>query len=148
MVFQNIHWLEILQLTSLFAGIFGLVPQIKHVFDKKSLATENLSIITTSVFVLETMIRLPNIGIGLFAALKNRDSAALKRLVMVILGIFGVGFSFYILLVGIAKYNTNRTEKTRRNKKIATFLSVVYGFLILGIVVFLIHGIKNSLETR
>lgn len=145
MKFENYYLFEILQLTSLFAGVFGLVPQIEQAFVKKSQATENLSIITTGIFVFETMIRLPNIGKGLFSAIQTKNSSELKRLIMVVVGIFAVGLSFYLLLIAIARYNTDRTEKTRRDKHIAQILAVVYGFLILGIVIYFIQGIAKSL---
>ena len=148
MKFENYYLLEILQLTSLVAGLFGFIPEIEKVYTQKSTATENLSLLTTSIFVLETMIRLPNIGLGLFAAIQSKNSSALKRLIMVILGIFIVGISFYFMLVGIAKFNTNRTKETEKNKKIARILSIVYGILISGIVIFFILGIHKSIRLR
>lgn len=148
MKFENHYLFEILQLSSLVAGLFGFVPEIKKVFTQKHIATENLSLVTTSIFVLETMIRLPNIGLGLFAAIQSRNSSNIKRLVMVILGIFIVGISFYLMLVGIAKYNTDRTKQTKNNRKIARVLSIIYGILISGIVIFFIYGIYKSIKSR
>ena len=148
MKFESYYLLELLQLSSLIAGLFGFIPEIEKVFTQKSEATENLSLVTTSIFVLETMIRLPNIGLGLFAAIQNNNSSALKRLIMVILGIFIVGISFYLMMVGIAKYNTDRTQKTKNNKRIARVLSIVYGILISCIVIFFIQGIFKSIRLR
>ena len=139
------HFFELLQLASLITGIFGIFPAIEKVFVDKSKATEALSLTTTGIFVIETMIRLPNVGKGLFKAIKDNNKEDIKRQVMVSVGIFCVGFSFYVLLYGISKFNSDRTPETKRNRQRAKALTIIFGILILAIIIYYVVGISKNI---
>lgn len=142
------NFFEFLQLTALIAGIIALLPEIYTTYKEKAVATEALSLVTTALFVVETMFRLPNVGKGLFNAIQTHNKGELNRNIMISVGIGCVGLSFYVLVVMIAKYNSEKTEEAKRNKRYAKYLSVILGLLIFSVAGFYGHGIYTSLQAR
>ena len=138
---------ERLQFGAVIAGFIAMLPEFYHIYIEKSKATDALSLWTGVIFIFESLLRLPNIGKGLFAALKEKNSEKIKQLGLSAAGVFGMCLSFYILTVCQALLDTANTTTTAHDKHLAKIFSIVYGILIAGMIVFYTQGIAKARKT-
>lgn len=135
---------ERLQFAAVFAGFIAMFPEFYHIYIEKSKATDALSLWTGVIFIFESLLRLPNIGKGLFAALKERNSVKIKQLGLSAAGVFGMCLSFYILTVCQAVLDTTNTSDMTNTKHLAQLFSLIYGVLISGMIIFYVQGISKA----
>ena len=135
---------EILQLVGTSLIFVALAPEFIKIAKEKGTATDSLSLGTGALFVVDSLLRLPNVGTGLFAALRNNDAQQIKQLSIAAGGISLVCLNFYGLVVLQGIYNTDRTAETRHDKHVAQILMVVYGICIVAMIAFFVYGISGS----
>ena len=135
--------LDVLQLCSLPLAAVAFVPQFMDIHRKGGLVTDALSVWTTALYVLDSLLRVPNVGRGLFHALRENDTGDRNKMILSLAGILIIIGVFYATLVCQAVYNTDASEDTRRSKKTATILSAVYGACILLVVAYLAKGLRD-----
>ena len=135
---------ENLQYLATGTGFLAMLPEFYSVYSKKSIATNSLSTGTGALFVSESLLRLPNIGAGLFSAIKKKDSASIKQLSLASVGISIMCISFYILIVSQAVYNTTDTKEHADDKHISKILSVVFAICIICITIYYYRGIRRA----
>lgn len=139
-----VDWFEISQYVSTSLIVFGVGPEFYKIYKEKGEATDALSIGTGALFVLDALFRLPNVGNGLFNAIRNKDYRQIKQLGTAACGISLLCISFYALIVLQGIYNTEDTKETKHDKHIAQILSIVYGLCLLVMVIYFIFGFTGS----
>ena len=142
-------FLNALQLCSLPLGAVAFIPQFVDIHRHRGLTTDALSVWTTVLYVLDSMLRLPNVGKGLFRAVRNRNRAGnLSKMILSMSGIVIIIGVFYATLVCQAVYNTDTDEETRRSKRTAAIFSVVFAVCILLVVAYMIKGFNDPTFRR
>ena len=137
-------FLNALQLFSLPLGAVAFIPQFVDIHRHRGLTTDALSVWTTVLYVLDSMLRLPNVCKGLFRAVRNRNRAGnLSKMILSICGIVIIIGVFYATLVCQAVYNTDASDDTRRSKRTAAIFSVVFAVCILLVVAYVAKGLTD-----
>ena len=139
--------LENLQLCSTFLIPVALIPAIIKVLKEKSKASNVLNLTTTTLYVSDTLLRLPNVGRGLFKAIQSNNKEDIKRNAYMCAGIWAVSISMYILLVLIAVYDTDTKKTKEREQKYKNFLKIVIPLFILSILSYSHYGFNISTYT-
>lgn len=137
------HIFEILQIAAVLSGFVGFLPEFYNIYQTKANATNALSIGTGALVVSDSLLRMPNIGIGLFRAIKKKDANKITQLSLAVLGISLMCLSFYTLIILQAVYNTTDTHAHAYDKNIAKILSGIYGVLIICMVIFYYNGLRK-----
>lgn len=137
------HIFEILQLVAVLSGFVGFIPEFYTIYKTKGIATNALSIGTGTIVVAESLLRMPNIGMGLFNAIKQKDKSKITQLSLAVLGISIMCLSFYTLIVLQAVYNTKDTSSHAFDKNVAEMLSGIYGVLIICMGYFYYNGLRK-----
>lgn len=132
--------LEFIQLIATFMGFAGLIPNMVNIFKKKSLATNVLNVPTTALYVTDTLLRLPNVGRGLFQSIQIKDFEGVKRNGIICLGIWIMCIMMYITLVLIAYFNTGTEETNEKEKKINKFLKVILSLFGISVISYIFFG--------
>lgn len=137
----------VLQLLSIPLLIVAFGPLFKKIHTDKSKATEGLSVGTTALYVLDGLLRSPNVSRGLFQAFHMTPGSdrqqKLAQLSIALVGIFIMTSVFYSMLVCIAQYNTECTEDTHKSKHVAEILQAVYAALMACVIVYFAWGMTH-----
>ena len=136
---------EFFQAIAIVSICIAVIPEFITIYKKKGIATDALSIGTGALFVIESLLRLPNIGKGLFEAIQKKDRKQMIQLGLSSVGVFIICISFYALIVLQAVYNTDISRDTIRDKHIARLLSVIYGIGVILVIIYYIYGISQSM---
>jgi len=139
-----IDFFEFCQYAATGCIFVGIIPEYIKIFKAKSKATNALSVTTGALFVLDSLLRLPNIGNGLFNAIRIKDTRQIQQLSLAAAGVFIMGISFYGLIVLQAIYNSDATKTSEYDKHVASILMIVYGLCILALVIYFIFGFTGS----
>ena len=138
---------SVLQLLSLPLIVAAFGPLFKKIHKDKSKVTEGLSVGTTALYVLDGLLRFPNVSRGLFQAVRMPPGPdrkqKLAQLSISLVGIFIVLSIFYSLVVCIAQYNTDCAKDTRKDKHAAEILQAVYAALIVCVIVYFAWGMTH-----
>lgn len=141
------HWdkfLNALQLISLPLAIVAFIPHFVKIHREKGVATEALSVWTTVLYILDSMLRIPNVSKGLFHAIRNKNANGdVPKMILGLAGILLMISAFYATLVCQASYNTDADHATRRDKKTATDFSMIYGVGLLLLMAYMIKGFTD-----
>lgn len=136
---------EFFQAIAIVSICIAVIPEFITIYKKKGIATDALSIGTGALFVVESLLRLPNIGKGLFEAIQKKDRKQIIQLGLSSVGVFIICLSFYALIVLQAVYNTDINKDTTRDKHIARLLSVIYGIGLVLMIIYYMYGISQSM---
>ena len=63
--------LENIQLISTLLGLGAFIPEIIKIFKERSNASNFLNVATIALYIGDTLLRLPNLGSGLFTAIQK-----------------------------------------------------------------------------
>lgn len=133
-------FLEIIQILSTLAGFPALIPEIVKIFNEKQIATSILNVGSLSLYVTDTLLRLPNIGRGLFIAIQKRNKEEIKRNSIMAFGIWIMNIMNYIILLSIGIFNTGTKNTEEKRIKLNNFLKVTLSILGISIISFIIFG--------
>ena len=133
-------FLEIIQILSTLAGFPALIPEIVKIFNEKQIATSILNVGSLSLYVTDTLLRLPNIGRGLFIAIQKRNKEEIKRNSIMAFGIWIMNIMNYIILLSIGIFNTGTKNTEEKRIKLNNFLKVTLSILGISIISFIIYG--------
>ena len=131
-------FLEIIQILSTLAGFPALIPEIVKIFNEKQIATSILNVGSLSLYVTDTLLRLPNIGRGLFIAIQKRNKEEIKRNSIMAFGIWIMNIMNYIILLSIGIFNTGTKNTEEKRIKLNNFLKVTLSILGISIISFII----------
>ena len=93
-----------------------------------------------SLYVTDTLLRLPNIGRGLFIAIQKRNKEEIKRNSIMAFGIWIMNIMNYIILLSIGIFNTGTKNTEEKRIKLNNFLKVTLSILGISIISFIIYG--------